>query len=164
MSNIYTDCANAAIAAATALEFTEGVALFKTVEFWNSQFDASVGGMSSFDRLAPFFFIEPAADGGRRAGDGDLNAPVNLNIMIGQSMTGRSDNVKVGDAYNPGIFDMLEKVMQTFDIWHPNSVDGFSGITVDEFRYQASYEQADEKCKRALYQITFTSNYIVPRS
>ncbi len=161
MSNIYTDCADAAIIAARSLEFQPDVPLFKTVARWQFQIESGSGGVQAFRQFAPFCFIHPTVSVGQLEGDCDLNAPVGLSLMIGQSMEGRSDDAMYGDANTPGIFDIIIGVMKKFHHWHPNNEEDISGIAVDGFKFVSCFDQVDNKHKQVYFQMNLESKCII---
>ena len=117
------------VAQLTALT-NDGGAVFKTVDHWRHQIGVGGGGTESFDRFAPFAFVEYIpADKTAREGGYDLNNVRRIGVAIGQK-SGSPGDARIGNANSLGTSEIADLVEALFEGAHPG--DGFD---CDNFYY-----------------------------
>lgn len=126
----------------------------KCVDHWLGQIGLADGGVASFERYAPFAFVEAEIGRTSREGDGDANAQIVLNILIGQASA--ADGVcRVGDADTIGANRLFERVFLAFDHTRPDD----ARVTCDDFEL-AEAPQNLVTPRRLGLQLVFTANWI----
>jgi len=125
-TGILTDIEDWAVTTLSGLT-ENGAALFRTVEPWLGQIGMGASGIESFDRHAPFAFVQAQLMRPRREGGYDANIRIELSILIGQNSL-QPYICRRGDADTVGTNRMFEKVFLAFDAQHPGG-----SIVCDEF-------------------------------
>ncbi|MFA5187043.1 MAG: hypothetical protein WC551_11225 [Patescibacteria group bacterium] len=167
---ILIDIEDAAIAVLTALSDDDGNPLFKNIsdtngtfvqvdgqarciDHWLGQIGIGNSGIESFDRFAPFAFVQAEPRRVKREGGHDANIRIELSILFGQSSL-EPYICRLGDATHVGTSRMMEKIFLAFDNWHPGS-----GIVCDEFYLADIVENCGQPKKHGL-QMIFEANWI----
>ena len=123
------------------------------VDHWIGQLGMGNSGIESFNRFAPFAFVQAELERVKREGDYDANIRINLAILIGQKSV-EEGLCRIGSADVVGANRMFEIVFTAFDGVHPG--DGF---TCDEFYLTDVVENINTPKKCGL-QLIFSAHWI----
>jgi len=108
----------------------DGAAVFKTVDHWRHQIGVGGSGTESFDRFAPFAFVEYIPAGStQREGGYDLNNIRRIGVAIGQKSNDAGD-ARIGNTNKLGTSEIADLVEALFEGAHPGE-----GFDCDNFYY-----------------------------
>lgn len=132
--------------------------LFKTVDVWEGQIDASPQNSSfeSYKRFAPFAFVQCLPEQPRDGGDTDIIEVLQLSVVIGQ-WSETPGVARHGTSTVPGISRLRERVFDAINRQHPGA-----GFDCDNFYYKGpDYGIAYNGTRHATIQLNFHANNIL---